>query len=122
MKLKNFSRSLWSKILDYTPSRDSAGDMKRPFHAVIYSVARIGDGIACSIAIKAIAQKYDDCKIIVVCSKYNKVCFDDIPNISLLTVSDDKNYIQIVLTAIKIKKVHLLIFCLNLAPQAVLVR
>lgn len=107
MKLKNFSRSLWSKILDYTPSRnsiDSAGDMKRPFHAVIYSVARIGDGIACSIAIKAIAQKYDDCKIFVVCSKYNKVCFDDIPNISLLTVSDDKNYIQIVLTAIKIKK------------------
>ncbi len=105
MKLKDFSRALWSKILDYTPSKNGVGDMKHPFSAVIYSVARIGDGIACSIAIKAIAKKYDNCKIVVVCSKYNKVCFDNIPNITLLTVSEDKNYIQIVLTALKIKRV-----------------
>ena len=72
--------------------------------AVIYSVARLGDGIACSIAIKAIANRYDNCKIFVVCSSYNKICFENIPNIILMTVTDDKSYIQIISTALKIKK------------------
>lgn len=104
MTLKHFSRAMWSKLLDYTPLVKDTDYAESPFVAVIYSVARIGDGIACSIAIKAIANRYDNCKIFVVCSSYNKVCFENIPNIMLMTVADDKSYIEIISIALKIKK------------------
>lgn len=86
---KNISRFFWKKALDYRPLNSSSSKSKV---YVIYSVARLGDGISCSIAIRTIKNNIPDAKIIVICSEYNKDVFTSYPNIELLKISNDKNY------------------------------
>lgn len=86
---KNISRFFWKKVLDYRPLNSNTSKSKV---YVIYSVARLGDGISCSIAIRTIKKNIPDAKIIVICSEYNKDVFTSYPNIELLKISNDKSY------------------------------
>ncbi|WP_290435676.1 glycosyltransferase family 9 protein [Aeromonas caviae] len=104
--MKIFSRKTFSALLDYSPSKHKKDIYSRPFTAVIYAVAKLGDGISCSIIVNAIFEAHPDCKLIVVCAKYNRASFEFIPNVELVEVSHDKNYLDMFLAAKKIKKCH----------------
>lgn len=102
MNLKRLSRNICAKLLDYSPASKDISRIHNEFVAVIYSVARIGDGIACSIAIDTITNQYKNHKIIVICSKYNKAVFEYNSNIELIIIEDEKNYFKIFSEAKKI--------------------
>ena len=98
MGLKNISRELWAKLLDYTPSNIGV-DVPNVF--VIYVVARIGDGVASSIIWRSLRKQYPQSNIIIVCSEYNRSVFEFVPDIHLYVVK--KGYFSAIKNAIVIR-------------------
>lgn len=100
--MKKILRKFIPNLFDY----DATGIIHniKKITVVIYSIDRIGDAIACSIAIDAIRKQYEDPKIIVACSKYSYTIFQSDPSLICYKIRDSNALLSIVKTAFKIKK------------------
>ncbi|WP_116474826.1 glycosyltransferase family 9 protein [Zobellella maritima] len=102
--MKKLLRKIIPKFFDYqVPGKINNN---QSVTAVIYSIDRIGDAIACSIAINAIKNHYSNAKIIVVCSNYSYSIFQSDSDLTCYTLKNSNALFSITKTALKIKKKH----------------
>lgn len=101
MKPKRLVRKIIKYLIDYSPENTT---FLGPGIYVIYAVSRIGDGIACSIAINAFRKKNPNSPVVVFASKYNKAVFECYPNVRIITIYNEHSHLEVWKKAKELKK------------------
>lgn len=102
--MKKLLRKVIPKIFDYNAESEIRNN--KNLTAVIYSIDRIGDAIACSIAIDAIRKYCKNAKIIVICSRYSSTIFQSDPNIICYEIKNSNALLSITKAAFEIKNMY----------------